>query len=119
MSFDQFEGRKKMKGSEWNLNRFCNLINYTIVGGASKLLNYFIYKYKPERIISYSDIDWSDGNLYQILNFEKVYETKPDYKYILNDKRYHKSNFAKNEKDINNLKIWDCGKIKWELLLNL
>jgi hypothetical protein len=119
MTFDKFEGRKKMKDVDWNLNRFCNSINTTVVGGASKLLSYFIKKYKPNRIISYSDKDWSQGNLYQILNFKKIHETKPDYKYLVDSTRIHKSNFKKSitgisESNLNLPKIWDCGKIKWE-----
>jgi very-short-patch-repair endonuclease len=120
MTFDQFEGRKKMKDNEWNLNRFCNKLEFSIVGGASKLLQYFIKNYKPNRIISYSDKDWSRGKLYEKLGFVKFYETEPDYKYLVDFKRIHKSNFKKSitgilESNLNIPKIWDCGKIKWEL----
>jgi hypothetical protein len=121
MTFDKFEGRKKMKDNDWNLNRFCNIINSTVVGGASKLLSYFIKKYNPQRIISYSDKDWSQGNLYRILNFKKIHETNEDYKYIIDSKRVHKSNFKKSitgisESNLELPKIWDCGKIKWEFI---
>ena len=47
MTFDQFEGRKKMSENEWNLSRFCNKINHTVIGGASKLLDFFIKNYSP------------------------------------------------------------------------
>ena len=128
MVFDQFEGRKKMKDGEWNLARFCNQINTNVIGGSSKLLKYFIKKYTPYRIISYADRDWSIGSLYDTLGFDKVYDTKPDYKYIINNKRVHKSRFRKSlldtdltesqkmkKNDI--LKIWDCGKIKYEFFI--
>lgn len=129
MLFDQYEGRKKMSNNNWNLSRFCNRINVSVIGGASKLLNYFIKKYNPERIISYADKDWSSGNLYYKLGFSKIRETKPDYKYIVNNKRLHKSNFKKSNlgikddsitekqytKCIGINRIYDCGKIKFEL----
>jgi hypothetical protein len=128
MVFDQFEGRKKMKDGEWNLARFCNQINTNVIGGSSKLLKYFIKKYTPYRIISYADRDWSLGSLYDTLGFDKIYDTKPDYKYIINNKRVHKSRFRKSlldtdltesqkmkKNDI--LKIWDCGKIKYEFFI--
>jgi hypothetical protein len=58
--------------------------------------------------------------LYENLGFIKIGESKPDYKYLVNDKRVHKSNFKKsvtglseNKLDFN--KVWDCGKIKFEL----
>ena len=120
ITFDKFEGRKKMKDTEWNLNRFCNKSGISVVGGASKLLNFFIKNYSPTRIISYSDKDWSSGNLYEKLGFKKTYETKPDYKYLVDFKRIHKSNFKKSvtgisESKLNLPRVWDCGKIKWEL----
>lgn len=122
MTFDQFEGRKKMNDDEWNLSRFCNKLNYSVIGGASKILTYFVKNFKPYRIISYSDSDWSNGKLYETLNFNKISETKPDYKYIIKKKRVHKSSFRKSktgisESDLNIPKIWDCGKMKFEIII--
>ena len=114
MIFDHLEGRNRMSDDEWNLSRFCNKIGYTVVGGASKLLKYFINNNKVVRIISYADRDWSNGNLYEKLGFIKIKESNPDYKYVIDGKRIHKSNFKKNEKTLTIPKIWDCGKIKYE-----
>lgn len=135
MVFDNLEGRKKMDINNWNLSRFCNKINTNIVGGASKLFNYFIKKYNPERIISYADMDWSDGNLYYKLGFTLSSILKPDYKYIINGKRENKRKFSKSnlkkigfninlsESEITKLnnieRIYNCGKLKFiKLLLN-
>jgi hypothetical protein len=125
MTFNKTEGRKKMKDDEWNLSRFCNKLDFNIVGGASKMIKYFINKYKPKRIISYSDKDWSSGNVYYKLGFNLVDMGRSDYKYVINSKRVNKSRFRKsnlktkmsesqymNEMNIN--KVWDCGKIKFE-----
>ena len=129
MTFDKFEGRKKMQNYEWNLNRFCNKLDTNVIGGASKLLKYFIENYQPKRIISYADKDWSIGNLYYKLGFSKIGDSEPDYRYIVNDKRTHKSRFKKSNigiKDIseseyasmkNISRIWDCGKLKFEMTL--
>jgi hypothetical protein len=118
MSFDKYEGRKKMLECEWNLNRFC-VKNYTsVAGAASKLLSYFIKTYNPIRIVSYADKDWSVGNLYKSIGFTELYCTKSDYKYLINSKRKHKSKFRKSESIFmkNIPKVYDCGKIKFELL---
>jgi len=129
MTFNQLEGRNKMPAGEWNLSRFCNEINISIIGGSSKLLKYFIQKYQPTRIISYADRDWSVGDLYHNLGFKKVGESKPDYKYLVENRRVHKSNFRKSKlklvagtegdymKGRGVYKIWDCGKIKFEKIL--
>jgi hypothetical protein len=93
-----------------------------VIGGASKLLNYFIKKYSVKRIVSYTDRDWSLGDLYYKLGFNKIYESEPDYKYFFKEKRYHKSNFRKSktgisESNLNIPKVWDCGKIKFEMYI--
>ena len=122
-----------MEESGWNLNRFCNLLNTNIIGGASKLLNHFIKENNPKRVISYADKDWSNGNLYNVLGFNLVNESKPDYKYIVDGVRKSKQNFTKNKlkklghditlteaQIMNNLginKIYDCGKMKFELIM--
>ena len=128
MTFDKFEGRKKMSDNEWNLSRFCTKNELSVIGAASKLLNYFTKKYNPKRIISYADKDWSNGNMYLKIGFNKISETKPDYKYIINNTRKHKSNFRKSRLNTNLTessymktkqiyKIYDCGKIKFEILM--
>ena len=119
MTFSKSEGRKKMPEEEWNLSRFCNKLNYNVVGGASKLLNYFIKKYDVKRLVSYADRDWSNGDLYSKMGFNLLYKTNPDYKYIINDRRLHKSRYRKSNTGISEsklelLKIWDCGKLKFE-----
>jgi len=127
MTFDHNEGRKKMDINEWNLSRFCNELNTIVIGGASKLLKFFIENYNPIKIISYADKDWSTGDLYRKIGFVEIGNSKPDYKYVVNERRVHKSryrnsnllNIKENEyAKINNmLKIWDCGKLKFQLIL--
>ncbi len=128
MTFDSFEGRKKMEEGGYNLNRFCNKLNTNVVGGASKLLNNFIREYDAKRIVSYADKDWSIGQLYYTLGFNNISESKPDYKYIIDNKRVHKSRYKKSNlktilteseqmKKDGFLKVYDCGKIKFEIKL--
>ena len=127
MTFDSFEGRKKMEEGGYNLSRFCNKIGTNVIGGASKLLKHFIKKYNPIRVVSYADKDWSIGNLYYKLGFKNVKESRPDYKYIINNNRVHKSRYKKSklktdlteskQMELNNIpKVYDCGKIKFELI---
>ena len=128
MTFDTFEGRKKMKDNNWNLSRFCNKLGYNVVGGASKLLSYFIKEYKASRIVSYADKDWSVGSLYYTLGFTNVGGNGPDYKYIVDNKRVHKSRYKKSKlkttltesktmEELGINKIYDCGKLKFEKII--
>lgn len=123
------------KEDYWELGRFCNKLNTTVVGGASKILKHFIKNYRPKNIISYADIMWSNGNLYEKLGFEKSHTTEPNYYYV--DKntairedrfKYRKSELVKQGFDPNKTekqimqergynRIYDCGSIKYVLSL--
>lgn len=122
MTFDNLEGRKRMTLGNWNINRFCNKIDFSIIGGASKIFNYFIKNYDINRVISYADRDWSQGKLYENLGFNRIVDGKPDYKYVVDGFRIHKSKFKKSktglsESSLDIPKIWDCGKIKYEIII--
>ena len=117
--------------TEWELLRFCNKMDTRVVGGASKLLKHFIKTYNPNEIVSYADKRWSDGNLYEVLGFQKYNESKPNYFYIVNGKREYRFNYRKSilvkqgydpnktEKQIMEERgiprIYDCGCLcyKW------
>ena len=125
----------KNKIDTWEMYRFCNKSNTTVIGAASKLLKYFIKTYYPKKIITYSDKRWNSGNLYTTLNFIKISNGTPNYWYYGKGnsyKRHHRFSFAKHTLskkiktfDINlteweNMKnngydrIWDCGSDKFE-----
>lgn len=127
-------GNKNHDENYYNLNRFCNELNTQVIGGASKLLNYFIDKYKPKSIITYADRRYSNGKLYKKIGFSQVLINKPTYTYFNQNKkiRYHRFNFRKdniikfgwfeNDKSLNEiliehqiLKIYDSGNIKYEI----
>lgn len=118
---------------EWDLIRFCNKKNCRVVGGASKLLAYFIKYYNPKSIFSFSSNDISDGNLYKQLEFEQSV-TNQSYWYIDSKtlKRFHRSSFTKDsivergwksdkngwiESDVMNehgyYQVYDSGQTKW------
>lgn len=90
-------GQRNVEGT-YEMLRFCNKLNLTVIGGASRLLNYFIKYYKPLKIISYADRSWSSGELYKNLGFNLLGKTPPNYYYII-DKLYrkHRFNFRKDK----------------------
>jgi hypothetical protein len=119
----------KSKNNEWELLRFCNKINTSVIGAASKLFKFFIKKYNPKKILSYSDNRYFNGNLYDKLGFDFVSNTVPNYYYVIKNKKYHRYNFRKDKLvkdgyDINKTekeimlerkiyRIYDCGNKKW------
>ena len=82
--------------TEWELLRFCNKINFNIVGAASKLLKHFIEKYDPHEIVSYADRRISVGNLYERLEFTLHNKSRPNYFYIIDNERKYRFNFRKS-----------------------
>lgn len=96
-----FGGLRKSLGSKnkkdnYELLRYCNMLNTTVVGGAQKLLKWFIKNYHPKEIISYADRRWSKGNLYHKIGFNLVGITKPNYFYIIGNKRENRFKYRKN-----------------------
>jgi hypothetical protein len=120
------------KSNEWELTRFCNKINFNIIGGADKLFKYFLKHYQPNKIISYSDKRLFNGGLYKKLGFIEKSHSKPNYWYVRNGIREYRFNYRKSrliqegfdpnktEKEImferKIYRIYDCGVIRWEFI---
>lgn len=67
------------KNVEYELLRLCSSNGLNVVGGASRLLNYFIHIYNPKSIISYCDITKFSGKVYTKLGFKLEDITPPSY----------------------------------------
>lgn len=123
MSFSKSRFNKKFN---WELVRYATIGHFSIVGGASKLFSYFI-KNHGGTIISYADRRWSNGSLYEKLNFKFLYNSNINYFYTKRYDRYSRIQFQKHklkdklkkfnanlsERDNMRLNgfhvIWDCG----------
>lgn len=121
------------KSIQYEMFRYCNKINTSITGGASKLFSYFTKNFSPISVISYNDRRYFDGELYKNLGFVFHSITPPNYFYISSDYKtlygrqsYQKHKLSKILKNFNpnisewqNMKlngfdrIWDCGNGKW------
>ena len=127
-------GAKNHK-QQWELVRFCSKINNRVIGGASKLLKYFIKTYNPISLVSFSMNDISNGSLYKTLGFECDNNITSSYWYIEPGtlKRYHRTSFSKQAivkkgwrdkvdntwterevmDEIGYYRIYDAGQLKW------
>lgn len=129
-------GNKIKQEGQWELQRFCNKLNFNVVGGASKLLKYFEETFTPKKIFSFADRRWTStlkDSLYDELGFSLTSKGSPNYWYLVEDnKRHHRFNFTKHNilklfpkakselSEWNNMielgfdRIWDCGSLKYE-----
>ena len=114
--------------NQYELYRLCSKSGYTVVGGVSKLLTHFIRKYQPKQIVSYANLDISNGNVYNSF-FKKISITSPGYYWSKDGYKYHRSNFTKHilvkngydknktEEEIMHelgyYKVYDSGNIKY------
>lgn len=87
----------KRKEKTYELIRFCNKLNSSVIGGASKLFKYFKNNYNPNEVITYADRSWSQGDLYKKLGFVFIEKTSPNYYYVVDNFRYHRFNFRKDK----------------------
>ena len=128
MTFGKSRYDKKV---EWEMIRFCNKLNLSVVGGASRLFKEGL-KILKGSIISYSDRRYFNGELYRQLGFYKIKNSTPNYFYF-NEERKLKSRqtFQKhklkglleyfnpelteweNMKNNGYNRIWDCGNSVW------
>jgi very-short-patch-repair endonuclease len=89
----------KRKNNSYELLRYCSILNTQIVGGASKLLNYFINNIEFNELYTYANRRYSDGLLYEKIGFEKISENKLNYWYVNLSKkiRHHRLKYQKHK----------------------
>ena len=79
MSFGSPRFDRKM---EWELIRCCGKRGYRVYGGASKLWKHFIKTHEPLNVLSYCNLKYGNGGLYDALGFTKDKITSPSYFYF-------------------------------------
>ena len=113
-------------------DRLCFGRGVQVVGGASRLFAFLERAARErgaERIVTWSDNRWSEGNVYRQLGFVREADLPPDYQYVVvkNPKeRLSKQSQKKSavrcpagktehewalERGL--ARIWDCGKVRW------
>lgn len=119
------------KAGELKLNRYAT--SALVRGGQSKLLRYAERSVPDwDSIVTFADLEVSDGGLYEKTGWVKDAELAPDYMYVWKSRRYHKFGFrvsrfrsdpelvfeeGRSERDLaamNGLsRVWDSGKVRY------
>lgn len=113
---------------DWELLRYANIKYFSVVGGASKLLTYFVKHNQWNNIVSYCDLRWNTGMMYEKIGFVHLRNTGPNYWYVFKHStiesrvRYQKHKLARvldkfdplltewENMQINGFdRFWDCG----------
>lgn len=100
---------------DYELVRFCNKLNTSVVGGASKLLKAFRSNYSGS-IVSYSDLRWSTGNLYKVLGFTHIRDSQPNYRYF--KYKYSLSRYQCTKQNLKTMfpDIWEETKSEYQIM---
>ena len=62
------KGGKEIRSYEWT--RYASLPDLRVSGGMGKMLKAFIKEVQPDDIMSYADLEWSEGKVYERLGFK-------------------------------------------------
>ena len=132
-------GKPRFTKSEntFELLRLCSASGITVVGGASKLIKYFIQHFMKtnDTLISYCDRRYSTGNVYKNSGFSLISISPPGFFYIDSAGKYAGSRYQwqkhllssklqnfdpaltafQNMKNNGYEKVWDCGQLVFSL----
>lgn len=121
--------KPRNKQYDWELNRFCVKVGYSVRGAFSRLL-----KHGPSGVIvSYSDCRYSAGDVYKVNGFDHIRTNDPIYYYTKNYKSlesrmaYQKSKIKakfpdeydstqtewQNMKHLGYDRVWACKTYTW------
>lgn len=121
-STNRFSGK-----GDFELIRFASRLNFTIIGGFSRLMKRFRTEHTGS-IVSYANKRWSIGNVYKKNGFELLNESSPNYWYLDEKMNFH-SRLEFQRHKLNDLsdrseseimfdrgyrRIWDCGNLVYK-----
>lgn len=114
--------RQNVSKEEILLNRFCSRSGVKVIGGASKLFKHALKMLPKGDIITYADLRYASGGVYEALGFKLKSVLGPDYAYFKGQKIFSKQSMKKKpgegemiperklRESQNYRVIWDCGK---------
>lgn len=119
---------------DYEIVRFASKKGTSVVGGASKMLTFFLKQVGPSSVMTYADLRYGTGDVYNKMGFKYIGKTEPGYFWFWNKNRIsryqtqkHKlpnllgDRFnAKESESVNMIKagarkLYDCGHAKYIL----
>jgi hypothetical protein len=134
MTFSKSRFSKSEKQDTIELLRMCSKKFTTIIGGPTKMLQFFRSQYYSGELISFCDEMAFSGDVYRQLGFNKIDAGKPAAWYFGNDGELkHRMTYQKKRllhllgiqeseltewqlaQQLGLNRVWDCGSSKWKL----
>ena len=116
----EFSGARRWKKenmtiSSYEWTRYASLPWLRISGGMGKILRHFIEQVQPDDIMSYADLEWSEGLVYEQLGFIQEDRRKPVL-FKVDPKGWQRKVCTDEQKD-DSLYIMNLGSRKYRLKL--
>jgi hypothetical protein len=108
------KGEKTIKSYEWV--KYASIPSVRVVGGMGKVLQKFIADVNPDDIMSYADLEWSDGDSYSKLGFSQE-SFRPEVEFIIEPHSWKRMPIDKlEERSIENYLYYkNFGSMKYRL----
>lgn len=106
---------RRVQSYEWV--RFASLPDLRISGGMGRLLEAFVRDVHPQDIMSYADLEWSDGAVYERLGFELTGRVAP-VEFVVDPSTWRRVHVSRAKRegmlfDENSLIIRNLGSAKY------
>lgn len=125
--------RSRYEGYEWELNRFSHARDTSVAGAAGRLFKAFVKDVSPRSVVSFADLRWGSGRVYEKIGFSLVKLGPPTYWYFRDDRPNRMSrmafqkaklaskleNFDPDLTEAENMRqhgyhqYWDCGSAEY------
>jgi len=105
--------RNGAKSSE--LIRFCSLSGSRVVGGLTKLIYYFKKLHQLDELMTYCDLEWSNGENFQKLGFEKI-DTFSPVEFVVNMNSWERMHISQFQDRVS---LDETNKKEFRTVLNM
>jgi very-short-patch-repair endonuclease len=100
-----------------NISRFCSILNTTVVGAYSRLIECVIRRNNIGKIQTFVDRRYGTGECLSKMKFNLVTD-RLSFVWVKNDKVFHRLNYRGNSGyEYGMHKLWDCGQAKFERIV--
>lgn len=100
---------------EWEVARY-TVGETVVVGGAARLFKRFVEEHDSDQVLTFSDLRFGDGSVYERLGFVRLPDTAPNYKYFRAPDAYrpHSRQMFQKHKLADRLEKFDPALSEWE-----
>lgn len=107
------KGDKTIRSYEWT--RYASLPGVRVSGGMGRLLKAFISEVAPDDIMSYADLEWSEGEVYRRLGFT-MEDSKAPVTFSI-DEKWKRTPVSRCPQTQSSLFFVNSGSLKYRLKL--